>query len=200
MSVKKVFLIRHGETDYNRDGRLQGAMPVPLNDHGRLQAQALGLHLKRHSIDAIYTSPLPRAYETAELMAQILNVPLLDDTRLQEIGFGQFEGLPYTKIKVQYANEYRMWNSGDMLYAVPGGEARRSVQLRMTEAWDDVTTRNDFETIALVSHGAAIKILLRHMFYRAPSDVVRNTSVTTLSRFHDVWEIESYAQTPHLND
>lgn len=200
MSVKKVYLIRHGETDYNRDGRLQGALPVPLNDNGRVQAQALGLHLKRQSIEAIFTSPLSRAQETADLIGQILNASIVADKRLQEINFGQFEGLTHAQIEEEYEDEYRMWNAGDMLYAVPGGESRRSVQSRMTQAWEDITSQNGYDTVAIVSHGAALKILLHHVFYRLPNISLRNTSITTLSRFRHIWEIESFAETPHLND
>lgn len=200
MPVKSVYLIRHGETDFNREGRLQGTMPVPLNENGQLQAQALGLYLKRQPIDVIYTSPLLRARQTADLIGQVVNAPIEDDARLQEINFGQFAGLTYTDIKTQYANEYRMWDSGDMSYTVPAGESRFDVQRRMTRAWGEIATNNGHDRVALVSHGAALKILLKQLFYRLPNKVLVNTSVTTLTRFGQVWEIESFAETPHLND
>jgi len=200
MSVKKVYLIRHGETDYNRDGRLQGTMPVPLNYSGRLQAQALGLYLKQQAIEAIFSSPLSRARETADLIGQVINIPIQDDSRLAEIAFGKFEGLTHPQIKQQYEDEYRMWRSGDMEYVVPDGESRRAVQQRMAQAWGDITARNEFNTVAIVSHGSALKILLKHLFYKLPADMIANTSATTLTRYQHIWEIEAFAETPHLAD
>lgn len=175
-------------------------MPVPLNDNGRLQAQALGLYLKRLPIDVIYTSPLPRARQTADLIGEVVNVSIEDDARLQEIDFGQFAGLTLNERKNKFPDEHRMWDSGDMSYTVPAGESRFDVQRRITQAWDEITTKNGHDTVALVSHGAALKILLKQLFYRLPNKVLVNTSVTTLTCFGQVWEIESFAETPHLND
>lgn len=200
MSVNKVLLIRHGETDYNRDRRLQGDLPVPLNADGRLQAEALGLYLKQEPTDAIFASPLARAYETAQIVGKSLNLKPQADPRLQEITFGCFQGLTYNQIQNDHKNEYRMWNSGDMTYCVPDGESRRSVQHRMTSAWDELISHPDYQTIAIVSHGAAIKILLRYLFYYLPDKTVHNTSITSLSRYEKVWELESFAETPHLNN
>jgi broad specificity phosphatase PhoE len=201
MSVQKVFLIRHGETDFNRNHRLQGSMPVPLNANGHLQAEALGLYLKHHPIDALFSSPLTRARQTADLIGQALNLAVQDEPRMGEIAFGdKFEGLTMPDIKEKYPDEYRMWKSGDLSYVVPNGESRHSVQKRMTDAWEDLTSNTDYETIALVSHGSALKIFLRSMFHYLPTSKINNTSITTLSRFNRVWEIEAFAETPHLTD
>lgn len=200
MTVQKVFLIRHGETDFNRDHRLQGTLPVPLNDKGRLQAEALGLYLKHHSIDALFSSPLNRARQTADLIGQALNLAVQDEPRMGEIAFGKYEGLTLEQRKTQYPDEDRMWKSGDMSYIVPEGESRRSVQKRMAAAWEDLTSNTDYQTIVLVSHGSALKILLRYMYHYLPDKSLNNTSITTLSRFNQIWEIESFAETPHLSE
>lgn len=201
MSIQKVFLIRHGETDFNQEHRLQGTMAVSLNNNGRLQAKALGLYLKHHPIDALFSSPLTRARQTADFIGQALNLAVHDEPRLGEIAFGdKFEGLTFPEIQAKYPDEYRMWKSGDMSYIVPNGESRRSVQQRMTDAWEDLTSNTDYETIAFVSHGSALKIFLRSMFHYLPTSKINNTSVTTLSRFNQVWEIEAFAETPHLTE
>jgi len=200
MTIQKVLLIRHGETDYNREHRLQGALPVPLNANGVLQAEALGLYLKHHEIDTIFSSPMIRARQTAEILGQALNLTVQDEPRIQEIGFGKFEGLLADEIEATYPDEHRMWRSGDMSYTVPNGESRRIVQKRMVAAWDDLIARDEYETIALISHGSALRIIMRYLFHYVPTQTIVNTSVTTLVRFHQAWEIESFAETPHLND
>ena len=200
MSVKKVYLIRHGETDYNRDHRLQGVLPVPLNDKGRLQAEALGQYLKVQKIDAIFSSHLSRAKQTADIVGRALNLSVSEEPLLGEIAFGIFEGLTFSEIQATYPDAYRMWDSGDMSYVVPDGESRQSAQKRMSKAWDDITAMTDYETIVMMTHGSAMKILLRYMYYRIPDKYFENTSITTLIRFQQVWEIESIAETPHLID
>ena len=200
MTMQKVFLIRHGETDYNRDHRLQGALPIPLNAKGQSQAKALGLYLKDQGIETIFSSPMIRARQTADIMGQALGVTVCEEPRIQEIAFGQFEGLRSSEIEEKYPDIYRMWQSGDMSYTVPDGESRRSVQQRMTGAWIDIITNTEYEKIALVSHGSALRIIMRYLFHLVPTQTIQNTSITTLSRFHEAWEIESFAETPHLND
>lgn len=200
MTIQKVLLIRHGETDYNREHRLQGALPVPLNANGILQAEALGSYLKRHEIETIFSSPMIRARQTADIIANALHVTVQEEPRIQEIMFGKFEGLLPSEIDSTYPEENRMWKSGDMSYTAPDGESRRTVQKRMAEAWDDLSNRDGYETIALVSHGSALRIIMRYLFHYVPKQSIVNTSVTTLVRFNKVWEIESFAETPHLND
>jgi broad specificity phosphatase PhoE len=200
MTLQKVFLIRHGETDYNREHRLQGALPVPLNDNGRSQAKALGLYLKNHDIEAIFSSPMIRARQTADIISQALNVTVQEESRIQEIAFGKFEGMLPNETEAEYPDEYRMWKSGDMSYTVPDGESRRAVQKRMAQAWDELTTSDAYETIALISHGSALRIIMRYLFHYVPTETIENTSLTTLSRFDEVWEIESFAEKRHLND
>jgi len=198
--MQKVFLIRHGETDYNRDHRLQGALPIPLNANGCLQAEALGLYLKDSGIEAIFSSPMIRARQTADIIGQALDINVYEEPRIREIAFGKFEGLTHTEIEANFPDDYRMWQSGDMSYTVPAGESRRSVQQRMADAWNDLKVISDYEKIALISHGSALRILMRYLYHRVPTQTIENTSITTLSRFDYVWEIESFAETLHLND
>ena len=198
MSANTVYVIRHGETDFNRDGRLQGHMPVPLNQNGQIQAEALGLYLKQHEIDVIYSSPLLRARQTADIISQVTQAAVCDDPRFGEIAFGDFEGLTHSEIEAKFGDEYRMWRTGDMSYTVPNGESRRSVQKRMTDGWAEMIEQSSHKRIAIVSHGSAIRILLRYMFHYLPTKTIENTSLTTISRFERVWEIESFAERPHL--
>ena len=197
MSVKKVFFIRHGRTDFNIERRLQGALPVPLNDCGRSQSRALANYLRSVPIDALYASPRPRALETAQILGAVLGHRARADERLAEIAFGDFEGHTFAEVEALYPNAYRKWESGYRPYRVPGGESRLDVQRRMQAAWDDITGAADLETVAIVGHSSAMMILLASMFAQLPDKAMKNTSMTTLERFEDIWRISAFAELPH---
>lgn len=197
MSVSKVLFIRHGQTDFNLERRLQGAMPVPLNERGRLQSRALAKYLKSIPIDAIYTSPRSRALETAQIISAVLGREAREDERLAEIAFGDFEGHTFAEVEALFPAAYRKWESGYRPFRVPGGESRLDVQRRMQAAWDDITSKADLKTIVMVGHSSAMMILLASMFASLPDKPMKNTSITTLERFEDTWQISGFAQLPH---
>jgi len=199
MSVEKVLLIRHGETDFNREHRLQGVMEIPLNERGRDQAAAVARYLKGLSIDALYTSPILRAQKTAEIIGNLIGLPPHCDERLREIEFGLFEGLTFAEVEDLFPAAHRNWSTGYLAYKAPQGESRQDVQRRMRAAWDDLTANVDHKTIALVSHGSAIAIFLGSMYALLPDTSIKNTSITALKRREEIWEIIGFAQTPHLN-
>ncbi|MCY3915980.1 MAG: histidine phosphatase family protein [Chloroflexi bacterium] len=197
MSVEKVLFIRHGQTDFNLERRLQGALPVPLNACGRSQAQALADFLKSVPIDAIYASPRSRALETARIIGAGLGQDVREDERLAEIAFGDFEGRTFAEVEALFPLAYRKWESGYRPYRVPGGESRLDVQRRMQAAWDDITSAANGETVAIVGHSSAMMILFASMFAQLPDKAMKNTSITTLERFDDIWRISAFAETPH---
>jgi len=197
MSVKKVLFIRHGQTDFNLEHRLQGALPVPLNECGRSQSRALANTLKTIPIDAIYASPRSRALETAQIIGEVLEQTVREDERLAEIAFGDFEGHTFAEVEARFPIAYRKWDSGYRPYRVPGGESRLDVQRRMQAAWDDITSAADMETVAVVGHSSAMMILLASMFARLPEKAMKNTSITTLERFENIWQIRAFAEMPH---
>jgi len=199
MSVAKVLLIRHGETDFNRERRLQGVMEIPLNERGREQAAAVARYLKGRSIDALYTSPILRAQETAEIIGERIGLPPRGDKRLREIEFGIFEGRSFAEVERRFPAAHRNWSTGYLAYKAPQGESRQDVQRRMRAAWDDLTAHLDHRTIAIVTHGSAIAIFLGSMYALLPDTAIKNTSITTLRRQEAIWEILGFAQTPHLN-
>ncbi|MYE27027.1 MAG: histidine phosphatase family protein [Chloroflexi bacterium] len=197
MSVRRVLFIRHGQTDFNRERRLQGAMPVPLNECGRSQSRSLAEYLNAVPIDAIYSSPRSRALETAQIIGEILGQTVRQDERLAEIAFGDFEGHTFAEVEARFPVAFRKWQSGFRPYRVPGGESRLDVQRRMQAAWDDITSKSELETVALVGHSSAMMILLASMFAQLPDKPMKNTSITTLERFEDIWQISAFAEMPH---
>ena len=197
MSVRKALFIRHGQTDYNLEHRLQGSMPVPLNECGRAQSQSLAAYLKTVQIDAIYTSPRSRALETAAIIGEALGQKINEDERLAEIAFGDFEGHTFAEVEARFPLAYRKWESGYRAFRVPGGESRLDVQRRMQSAWDDITSKSNIATVAMVGHSSAMMIILASMFAQLPKKPMKNTSITTLERFEDIWQISAFAEMPH---
>jgi len=197
MSAFRVLFIRHGQTDFNIEHRLQGALPVPLNECGRAQSRALAHYLKTVPIDAIYASPRSRALETAQIIGAALGQEARQDERLAEIAFGDFEGHTFAEVEARYPTAYRKWESGYRPYRVPGGDSRLDVQRRMQSAWDDITGTANLRAVAMVGHSSAMMILLASMFARLPDKAMKNTSITTLDRFEDTWQISAFAELPH---
>lgn len=172
-------------------------MPVPLNERGRSQSRSLAEYLKAVPIDAIYSSPRSRALETAQIIGEVLRQTVRQDERLAEIAFGDFEGHTFVEVEARFPLAYRKWESGFRPYRVPGGESRLDVQRRMQAAWDDITSKSDVETVAIVGHSSAMMILLASMFAQLPEKPMTNTSITTLERFEDIWQISAFAEMPH---
>lgn len=198
MAVETLLFIRHGQTDYNKQSRLQGALPVPLNDEGLAQARSLAMVFADYGIGAIYASPMPRAMQTAQILAERLGQMPVQDARLGEIAFGCFEGMTMAEAAAQYPEASRRWHSGFLAYRVPGGESRLDVQRRMRAAWDDILQADAASTVAVIGHGSAIAIFLGSLFAVLPDTKLPNTSITTLKRRGDIWEITGYGETPHL--
>jgi uncharacterized phosphatase len=168
-----IYLVRHGETDWNRERRIQGATDIPLNDTGRAQAMATGRLLSTRSWDAIIASPLARARETAEIIASAANHPglhLLDE--IVERRYGDAEGLTYEQVEERFP--------GDM--DVPGRETRDAVAERVIPALVSLAEQYRGRSIVVVSHGGVIRAVLLHAATQAhqddlASDPIRNGSV-----------------------
>ena len=189
-----------GRLIFNVERRLQGSLPVPLNDCGVKQSYALAEYLKTVTIEAIYASPRLRAKRTAQIIGEILQQPILEDDRLAEIAFGKFEGHTFAEVQERFPVAYLNWRSGYRRYRVPDGESRFDVQLRMQSAWEDIVSAGDKETVAIVGHSSAIMILLASLFTSLPAKSMLNTSITTLERSQEIWRIQSFGETPHLKN
>jgi len=202
MRVKEVYLIRHGQTDWNTLGRWQGQLDVALNDVGRRQAAALAEYSTRLPIGAIYTSDLARAYDTAQPMAAALGLEPVIDQRWRELHIGVFAGLTRPEIEARYPTEYAAFLDDDMGYAPPEGESRLAMQQRGRAAFDDMVQAAQSETVAVMTHGGTIRLLLLSLFPQQQPDLanlkVPNTSLTLLRRQTTGWSIAELIETPHL--
>lgn len=203
MNIERVLLIRHGQTDWNIEGRWQGCLPVSLNDVGRAQARALADYLRGRPIGAIYSSDLPRALETATFIADVLGLQPIPDNRLREFSLGVFEGRRRDELIELYPEEWRAFRTEDADYVVPQGESRRALQNRMWAAWQDITANGGGPEVAIVTHGGSLKQLLLKLFGATPEIQnlrFENTSVTTIERDGQGWQLAEMAVASHLEN
>lgn len=126
----EVYLVRHGETIWNREGRYYGHTDIPLSEDGLLQAKKLGSYLKRISFDRVICSPLCRAVDTAK---ELSDLPFQLDNRLKEQNFGLFEGKTYKELRNEFSKELSEWNKDYENYRIPQGESFRMVRERVEE-------------------------------------------------------------------
>lgn len=170
--VKTVYLARHGETDWNRAGRWQGATDIPLNDLGRAQARALAERLRALGVTRVHASDLSRAHETATIVAAELGVAFGETSaRFRERSFGVFEGLTRVECETRWPAEWRAYVD-DFRNAPPDAEPAEHVIARMRAGIADVATRarvthaasrgaaEDEGATLVVSHGASIRMLV----------------------------------------
>jgi probable phosphoglycerate mutase len=157
----RLFVIRHGETDWNASGRLQGQLDIPLNDRGRAQAAALGAALADEPIDAVYASDLARAVQTATALARPRSLPVQQDSALRERGFGALEGLLYAEIEQQHPEALRRWRAREPDYAVGGGESLLDFSARCVAAVERLAAAHAGQVIAIVCHGGVLDCLYR---------------------------------------
>ncbi len=154
--MTQLCLVRHGQTNWNLEGRYQGQSDTPLNDHGRAQAKALAEQLKRFAFAAIYSSDLARARQTAEIIAGEISLPVKIEPRLREINQGKWEGMLVEDIKARYASLWSQRTVDPASVRPPGGETVAEVAARVYAALDDIARLFPTERVLVVSHGLSI--------------------------------------------
>jgi broad specificity phosphatase PhoE len=149
-------LIRHGQTDWNLEGRYQGQSDVPLNEKGLEQAKSLIEKLNGKTFAAIYSSDLIRARQTAEPIAKMLGIDIQIESRLREINQGQWEGVLVEDIKARYAEIWSQRTEDPANVRPPGGETVREVATRVYAALNDIARRFPTDNVLVLSHGLSI--------------------------------------------
>ena len=169
--MTRLILIRHGETDWNLEGRYQGQSDVPLNERGRIQSAELIPELKVKMPSAIYCSDLSRSFETAEIIGRALSVPVVRDRRLREIHLGVWEGMLFQEIQAKYSELLSLRKKDAYKVSAPGGETLEQVRIRVLAASNDIIRKHPNETAGLVSHGLPLALLLARHQGRSMMDV-----------------------------
>lgn len=202
MSETKLIVIRHAETIWNRDKRMQGTTDTQLSDVGRAQAQALGRRLAGRDFKALYSSDLSRARDTARAIAEHTGRELVTDPRLQERRFGIFEGLLAAEIMARYPEEHARFASRDPDYEVPGGESARSFTQRCLGCLAEIAGRHRGGEIVVVTHGLVLDSLYRaaHGLDHGASRPVPliNASVNLFGYGDSAWRMEAWGDVSHL--
>ena len=154
----RIVLVRHGETDWNRDNRFQGHADPPLNDTGRAQASALAANLAGMALAAAYTSPLRRARETAEVLGAALALTPVDDSSLMEIDVGSWSGLTRTQIEERFPAGFARWLEGR--HGWDDGETNDELGARVVAGLLEIGTRHPDAAVLAVTHGGPIRSAL----------------------------------------
>ena len=206
MQATRIIAIRHGETAWNVDARIQGHLDIPLNDVGLWQAARAGAALAGEPLAAIYSSDLARAHSTAQAVADATDQEVVLDTGLRERCFGSFEGRTFKEIEAELPEQALRWRKRDPDF-VPegGGESLAMLKSRIQHTVDRLAAQHLGEQIALVAHGGVMDVLYRlatHQDLRAPRTwELGNTAINRL-----LWTPESglslvgWGDVQHLND
>jgi len=176
-----LFVFRHGETDWNREGRLQGHTDTPLNATGLAQAEALAERLRAHRLDVVVSSDLARALTTARIIAKASGVPLMIDDGLRETNVGAAEGLLWEDAKARFGEAVteRWYSEGDT--AFPGGETGLATLTRGLAALRRFTAAHPYRRIGVSTHGAMVRQLVKHALPPGAVPVsARNTALFVL--------------------
>ncbi len=202
MPSTRLILLRHGETAWNIEGRYQGQSDSALTATGRAQAEALAARLHRHRVEALYSSDLGRAVETARVVAVSTGLIVNLDSRLRERHLGVFQGLLKADIRVRFPDEYRRFKT-DTDYVVPGGESARQCSTRLIACLEEIAGRHPGQDIAVASHGGAANSLLRHAL-GIPLGAPRrfdnlNASWNVFTYDKGRWYLETWGDVSHLN-
>src|SRR5512135_3025742 len=200
----RICIIRHGETAWNVEKRIQGHTDIPLNATGRAQALAMAFNAAHHRFSAIYSSDLVRALETARVLAQREDLEMKCLPQLRERHFGLFQGLIAAQGAERYPEAYAHYQARDLDYDFETGESLRRFSERVHEAIDWLVRYHGGQTIAAVSHSGVLDVIYRRATGR-PLHTPRDFAIPNcaLNWFHfdsQGWHLEAWADRHHLHE
>ncbi|RIW37320.1 histidine phosphatase family protein [Bacillus salacetis] len=189
--MTKICIVRHGQTDWNKERRLQGTTDIELNQTGVIQAGQARDYLKGGDWEAIVTSPLKRAKRTAEIINEKLNLPMAVMGEFAERHFGEAEGMLIAESREKYPDG-----------GSPGQESRQEVAARALKGIEEIQQKFPDKNVLLVAHGALIGILLAHLspkqFVYGETHLV-NACINTIHFQENKWNLKEFNQTSHLS-
>ena len=200
----RILAIRHGETLWNVDSRIQGHLDIGLNDTGRWQAERLGMALKDEPIAAIYASDLSRAHDTALAVSRHTRVPVQPEPGLRERSFGEFEGRTFAEIEIELPEQAKRWRQRDPAFTPAGGESLLMLEARVLSVAGRLAAQHPGEQIALFAHGGVMDILYRAAtrldLQAARTWSLGNTAVNRLLWSPEGFSLVGWADVQHLSD
>ena len=202
--MTEILLIRHGETLWNQQGRMQGQHDSPLTPLGLQQARQLARRLSKVAFSALYSSDLGRAHQTARCIADLTGHELIADEGLRERHFGIFEGLTNTEMKLKHADLYELFAKRLPDFAMPGGESAAQFMRRCVGTLEKIAAQHTEETIVVVTHGLVLDAVYRTAV-KMPIEIPRgfpllNCSVNTFRYDGNAWTAVAVCDVSHLSD
>lgn len=198
----RIILIRHGETNWNIQGRYQGQEDTRLSERGFAQAGMLAQGLKDVHIDAAFSSPLKRSLLTCRACADLHKLPVHTDERLTEINHGAWEGELACDIEARYPEEFKQWHTQPQLVQMPGGENLEDVRKRARAAFDEFAQKYDGKTLLVAAHDAVNKAIICDVlgldmshFWNIKQD---NACINVLECSKGTWRAVLLNSTTHL--
>ncbi len=163
--MARFLLVRHGESVWNGERRIQGNQDPPLSARGRRQAELLARRVRAHlpGAVAVYASPLRRATETAEIVRAAMGLPVFPDPGLREMCLGEWEGMTVPEIQAAFPGTYEAWLADPLVHPAPGGERLEAFGRRVAEAVERARAAQPWQDVILVAHGGPIKAILCHV-------------------------------------
>lgn len=190
MHMTMICLIRHGETDWNAQNRIQGRTDIPLNEKGKQQAIQCGKYLALNDWDVIISSPLKRARQTAELINENTNLPITIMDDFIERCFGDGEGLTFSERQERFPDG-----------VIPGYESTETLILRIMSGIEKINKQYPKKKVLLVAHGAVISSILSHLSngeIGSGKTRLLNACISNLQFMENKWMIQNYNQVDHL--
>jgi len=201
-STTEFIVVRHGETAWNAEGRIQGHLDSPLNEEGLAQALLVGDRLAREPFSHLYSSDLGRALQTVQPIADHSRRRVVTDVRLRERNLGVFQGLTGAECERRFPEHYARFRSRDPEHVIPGGESARQTYQRVSDVFTALAREHEGARLVVVTHGGVLDALYRFvhsMPLEQPRDFpVYNASMNTVRLTNGRWSIEGWGDISHL--
>jgi probable phosphoglycerate mutase len=202
MPITRICMVRHGETEWNAEGRVQGQTDIPLSAVGLAQARAAADVLAQHDFTAVYSSDLLRVRQTAEPSVRRLALPLQLDAGLRERHYGIFERLLYTEVRNRYPEHYARFRAKDLDFDFESGESLRVFFERSLAAVRRAAERHPGEQVLIFTHGGVLEMIYRHaaqLGHAAPREFgIPNAGINWIEIASSGWTVRSWADVAHL--
>ena len=200
--MTRFIVLRHGESEWNLEYRIQGHSDSPLTPAGVSQAEALAGRLEHEPFDTLVSSDLERAFATARAIAARTGHSIRTDARLRERNFGVGEGLTYGELDHQFPEVFSRVRETDPDYVIPGGESRRALYERVKRAFESLAGEHGGGRVAVVTHGgvlASLYRLIHGIAVSAPHRIpIANASYNAVAFDGAEWSVEAWGDTAHL--
>jgi probable phosphoglycerate mutase len=200
--VTRLCLIRHGETAWNAEGRVQGQLDIPLSAVGQAQARAVSIALQNEKFTRVYSSDLARVAETARPTADRLGLSIELEVRLRERHYGVFQGITYAECRAKLPEDYTRFRNKDLDYDFGSGESLRAFNERSLAAVRDIAARHPGEQVLVFTHGGVLEMVYRHATARGLSSArdfeIPNAALNRVEIEGERWKVSEWAQIAHL--